>query len=423
MKMNKRFGLKVASVGLSALMLAGCSSAPSTSGSSGSGGESSDGDGYKIGVIEVQLNDESTNRATWFNDYIAPKYNCEFMFSETCSDLDSCMTFIENAAMAGCDAIINYYAVGSDTEALVQLCAEYGMVYTENGGRNTANEAVFTSNYENFAGNFQADQPATGKLFYDYLEESLDTSVEHGFIVLTGNAYQGNAQQTEISSNMLSALQDLYGLTYESTIAELVASSAPIEAANDKGIEIYCYPGAYSTSGWLEGFSAALQTGKYDYSLQAYNCLSNTATAIEEVESALNKDITVIGFGSFGEALTTAMNSTDMFGNQSVSMSTVKFTSLVSAMAFSKVYNCLTGNRDACLDENGEPSVLLFQMEAVTSPEQLAEMSSWDTTDKWVADYDFVDSLLADRTEGLTSAQAQENIYAMNYDAIKARLG
>ena len=50
-------------------------------------------------------------------------------------------------------------------------------------------------------------------------------------------------------------------------------------------------------------------------------------------------------------------------------------------------------------------------------------MSSWDTTDKWVADYDFVDSLLADRTEGLTSAQAQENIYAMNYDAIKARLG
>src|SRR5699024_2500908 len=150
----------------------------------------------------------------------------------------------------------------------------------------------------------------------------------------------GNAQQTEISSNMLSALQDLYGLRYESTIAEMVASSAPVEATNDKGIEIYCYPGAYSTFGWLEGLSADLQTGNYDSSLQAYNCLSNTATAIEEVESALNKDITVIGFGSFGEALTTAMNSTDMFGNQSVSMSTVKFTSLVSAMAFSKVYNC-----------------------------------------------------------------------------------
>ena len=389
----------------------------------GSSGGSGSNEKFKIGIVEVQLNDESTNRANWFNNYLGPKYNCEFMFSEACTDLNSVMTFVENAADAGCDAIINYYAVGANTQQLVELCAEYDMYYTENGGRNSANDAVYTGNYENFAGNFMADQPDTGKLFHDYLSETLDTSVPHGFIVGTGAAYQGNAQQTEISANMLGALEELYGLKFDSTIEELYTSSAPVEGTNDKGIEVYCYPGSPSTSGWLEGLNAAMQTGKYDYILMSGNVLGNIMTTVDELESAMGKDFTVIGFGAFGEALTSAMNSVDRFGNQALSMSTVKFTSIVSTMGFSKVYNCLTGHRDACLAENGEPSVLLFRMNAVTSPEQLTEMSSWDTDGKWVADYDFIASLLATEVEGLTDAKIQETIYAMDYDAIKARLG
>lgn len=416
--MKKTF-VKILALCLAMLMLAGCGG-KSNDAAAQSGAE---GEHYKIGVIEVQLNDESTNRATWFRDYIGPAFNCEFMFSEACTDLNAAMTFIENAADAGCQAIISYYPIAANTEQLVQLCAEYDMVYTENGGCHPANAGAYDGNYENFAGGFMADQPATGKLFYDYLEETLDTSVDHGFIVATGGAYQGNAQQTEISSNMLSAIADLYGLTFDQSIESLYQSDAPIAAANSKGLEVYCYPGQPSTSGWLEGLTAALQTGKYDYVLLAPNVLANVGTAISETESAMNKDITVIGFGSFGEALSSAMHSKDIFGNQTVAMSTVKFTSIVSAMGFSKVYNCLTGNRDACLDEEGKPSVLLFQMQAVTSPEQLDEISDWDTDGKWVADLDFVNSLIAAKTEGVTNEKTQENIYALTYDVIKARLG
>lgn len=418
--MKKTF-VKILALCLAMLMLAGCG-AKSNDAAAQSGG-SADGEHYKIGVIEVQLNDESTNRATWFRDYIGPAFNCEFMFSEACTDLNAAMTFIENAADAGCQAIISYYPIAANTEQLVQLCAEYDMVYTENGGRHPANAGAYDGNYENFAGGFMADQPATGKLFYDYLEETLDTTVDHGFIVATGGAYQGNAQQTEISSNMLSAIADLYGLTFDQSIESLYQSDAPIVAANSKGLDVYCYPGQPSTSGWLEGLTAALQTGKYDYVLLAPNVLANVGTAISETESAMNKDITVIGFGSFGEALSSAMHSKDIFGNQTVAMSTVKFTSIVSAMGFSKVYNCLTGNRAACLDEEGKPSVLLFQMQAVTSPEQLDEISDWDTDGKWVADLDFVNSLIAAKTEGVTNEKTQENIYALTYDVIKARLG
>lgn len=419
--MKKTF-VRILALCLALLMLAGCGAKSEDSAAGGSGGEAS-AKHYKIGVIEVQLNDESTNRATWFREVIAPAFNCEFMFSEACTDLNAAMTFIENAADAGCNAIISYYPIAANTEQLVQLCAEYDMVYAENGGRHPANAAAYEGNYENFAGGFMADQPATGKLFYDFMKETIDTSVEHGYILATGGAYQGNAQQTEISSNMLSALCDLYGLTFDQTIEALYQSDAPITGTNDKGVEVYCYPGTPSSSGWLEGLTAALQTGKYDYVLLAPNVLSNVGTAISETESAMNKDITVIGFGSFGEALSSAMHSKDIFGNQTVAMSTVKFTSIVSTMGFAKVYNCLTGNREACLDADGNPSVLLFQMQGVTSPEQLDEISEWDTSGKWVADLDFVNSCIAAKNAGLTDAQIQSNIYGLTYDVIKARLG
>ena len=378
---------------------------------------------FKIAVLEVALNDESTNRVNYFKDYIGPRYNCEFMFSEACTTLDAAMTFIENAADAGCQAVINYYPIAANTDQLVQLCQEYGMYFVENGGRTAGNEAAYAAKYSNFGGGFQADQADTGRMFRQYLIQTMDSKVPHNFIVATGSAYQGNTQQTEISTNMLEAIAEIYGLTYDSSIQDLITSSSPISATNDKGIEVYCYPGGAGVSGWLEGLSAALQTGKYDYLLLSPNALGSIGTVVSEVEEALDKDITVIGFGSFGEALTNAFNTRDKFGNTTCSMSTVKFTSLVSAMAFSQVYNMLTGHPEAVLDKNGDPSVLLFRMQSVTTPVQLEVMSGYDTTGKWVADYSIVDSMLAEYNEGITSADIQERIYEVTYESIKDRLG
>lgn len=430
-KISRRSFLTAAALGT---ILAACgskpaSSTPASSGSTPAGStpagavDPSSHKKFKIAILEVQLNDESTNRANWFKNYIAPRYNCEFIFSEAINTLDAAMTFIENAADSGCDAIINYYAFSANTQQLIELCRDKGMVLCENGGRNKMNEAAYVAGYENFGGAFMADQPDTGKKFYDYLKANLDTSKPHGFIIGTGAAYQGNAQQTEISSNMLTALEELYGLKFEKTKEELYQSDAPIEGKNDKGIEVYLYPGSPSAQGWLEGLNAAMQTKKYDYVMMAGNVIGNIMTTVGELEDSLGMDFTVLGFGTFGDALTSAMNAKDKFGNQALSMSTVKFTSIVSTMAFCETYNMLTGHGDVLKDADGNPNVLLFRMNAVTSPEQLAEMSSWDTEGKWVADYDFIDSVLADFTPGLTAEKIQENIYALDYDAIKARLG
>ena len=410
--------------GLSAAMLGACSGGSGNSGNEGSG--SSEGGasskGYKIGILEVQLNDESTNRAEYFRNYIGPEYNVEFMFSEAISDLDAALTFLENAADAGCDAVINYYPVKDNTEQLVQKAADLGLVFVENGGRGPANDSTYAAAYDNFSGGFQADQPNTGALFKEWMEENIDTSEEHGYLIATGGAYQGNDQQTQISLNMLTALEELYGLKFDLTKEELYQSSSPIEAKNDKGVEVYCYPGMPTANGWLEGLTAALQTGKYDYILTAPNVIGSIGTAVNELETAMNKDFTWIGFGTFGDALKTAISTKDSFGNQTVAMSTVKFTSIVSAMAFAKVYNTLTGHHDVNLD-NGETSVNLFRMNAVTSPEQLEAMSSWDQPDRWVADIDFVNTLITERGGAANNTEFQNNIYKLDYDAIYARLG
>ena len=410
--------------GLSAAMLGACSGGSGNSGNEGSGcsegGASSKG--YKIGILEVQLNDESTNRAEYFRNYIGPEYNVEFMFSEAISDLDAALTFLENAADAGCDAVINYYPVKDNTEQLVQKAADLGLVFVENGGRGPANDSTYAAAYDNFSGGFQADQPNTGALFKEWMEENIDTSEEHGYLIATGGAYQGNDQQTQISLNMLTALEELYGLKFDLTKEELYQSSSPIEAKNDKGVEVYCYPGMPTANGWLEGLTAALQTGKYDYILTAPNVIGSIGTAVNELETAMNKDFTWIGFGTFGDALKTAISTKDSFGNQTVAMSTVKFTSIVSAMAFAKVYNTLTGHHDVNLD-NGETSVNLFRMNAVTSPEQLEAMSSWDQPDRWVADIDFVNTLITERGGAANNTEFQNNIYKLDYDAIYARLG
>lgn len=375
---------------------------------------------YKIAILEAALNDESVIRANYFKNYVGPKYNIEFMFSEACSTTEAAMTFIENAADAGCQAIINYYP--TDVEQQVQLAREYSIIMSINVNRNARSESTFTGGYDNFVGGFAANQKETGKLFRDYLVENLSADEAHGFVVTTGSAYNGAEQQFEISVNMLEALQDIYGLTFETKIEDLVTSSSPVEAKNDKGLDIYVYPGMSSQDGWLQGLSSALQTGKYDYCLYSRQDFVDTAVTVSEIEKSYNKDVTVVTFGSFGESLTNAFNTKDNFGNASINMSNVKFTSLVSAMGFVQVYNGLTNHADVIKNAKGEPADTLFKMQAVTSAEQLEEMSAWDKDGKWVGDYDLIDSCLGINNSELTAEKIQQNFDAVTYEAIKERL-
>ena len=267
---------------------------------------------FKIGIAEVQANDESTQRRAYFENYIAPRYNCEFVFSEQCSSTDKLLTFIENCADAGCDAVISY--TNDDIEQMTQVCQEYGMNYVVNTVRiNPKTEAAFAGGYENF-GAFGSNQTAIGEVFGQWLRENASEDGSEGFLICSGMAYTGNLQQTEITTACLKALQEMYDLTYDQDLDSMVVSSAPIEATNDKGINIYLYPGHVTrVDGYLQGLTAALQTGKYGVMLQSIQLYDQTGVIVQETEQAINKDIKVAGVATVSESLKTAFSTKDQF--------------------------------------------------------------------------------------------------------------
>ena len=374
---------------------------------------------FKIGVVFIGTGDEITRQQRYYSEYLAPRYNCEFVFSETCSTTDAVMTFIENCADMGCQAIICYY--NYDCEQLTQKCGEYGMYFVQNTNRNESTESTFTGGYENFSGTFGADQTGTGALFSDFLRENLKADEDHGFLVCTGWAYLGNEQHVKISTAIFESIVEAYGLPLENDISTYVSSSSPMEVVNDKGIEIYAYPDIYTTDGWLQGFASCLQTGKYDYVLSSIPTYANCGVIIDEIEQSYDMDITQACLGQLGDALVAAFETQDIFGNSSLDMSTVKFNTLVASMPFIQVYNCLTGYQNCLQDEEGEMTGFTFVMCGATTVDQIHTMTTWDMdNDTWVANYDFVDSCLGVYNEGLTAADIQENINSMNYDTILA---
>ena len=425
--MKKVFALMLAV--LMALASVGCASnspsSNSTSDATSSPKESVDpkATSHKIGVVEIATGNAVAITEQYFAEYLAPYYNCEFVFSEACSTADDVITFMENCADMGVEAIICNY--NYDTEQLTQKAADLGMYFCENLNRNATSEAAYTGGYDNFCGTFAANQAAVATLFHDWIVETLDTSEEHGFIVTSGWAYRGNEQHLKITEAMLNALQEVYGLTFDEKIEDYLAASAPVHATNDKGIEIYVYPDSFLTDGWVQGFSSELQTGKYDYVLAAMSVVGYCNVAIDEVERAYNKNITVASFAALGESLTTSFETADIFGNKSVDFASVKYNTLVSAMSFIQVYNALTGYYDCLLDKNGEVQELTFSMSGAATLEDLEIMNHWDQGDgtgKWVGHTQFIDSCLGMNNPSLTGEQIQANVAAMVYENIKAVL-
>ena len=85
----------------------------------------------KIAVAETTANDEIATRKRYLEEYIAPHYNVEFMFSESLEDSGELLDFIQNAADAGCVALIDCST--QDYVGAARQCEKFDMYYAYNG--------------------------------------------------------------------------------------------------------------------------------------------------------------------------------------------------------------------------------------------------------------------------------------------------
>lgn len=244
-------------------------------------------------------------------------------------------------------------------------------------------------------------------------------------MVTSALAFKGNTMHAECTQGVLAALQDLYGLTYQDTVENLAATAVPLEVPNDKGINIYIYPGTNSTSdNWVQGASAALQTGKYGVFLQAAPTFTYTGVAVDEVEKGFDMDIKVAVNASISETLTTAFNTDDKFGNPSLDMATVQSISLLSGMGFVQVYNELTGYGALNEETDKEPAFFNMPMWALTSRDQVNTVSQWDIAKAgtWVFDESAINAALGIYNPELTKADVQSYYDGITYDWVVAHM-
>lgn len=83
----------------------------------------------KIGMeIYDPTDQEFLELKNYFDNYLCPAMNLEFIYSEALADAEGEMAFIDNCAAAGCDAIMGYYNI-SGAEAAWRAI-ENGMYYT-----------------------------------------------------------------------------------------------------------------------------------------------------------------------------------------------------------------------------------------------------------------------------------------------------
>ncbi|SBW02166.1 S-layer protein [uncultured Eubacteriales bacterium] len=372
---------------------------------------------YVIGIAEAQANDEVTTRRAYLENFIAPTYNVKFIFSETLKDDAATKAFIENCVDSGADAIIDFKSMSGQ---MARLCEENGLVYTMNGDYANAPE-LLEGDYPMFAGAVGANNVQVGSLFGSWLEEKASADGSEGFLVSTSLASSGNAQHVETAKAILTGLQEKYGLTYEKTIDELVASSETTNVANDKGLTITLYPGSPNKETWLPGVSSLLQSGKYGMFLSSGQTYNQSANVVNEVEQNFGIDIKVASVGALGTTLTTAFNTKDPSGNPSVDLVTVKSVSALTACLFAVTYNALNGGIDTVSRVDGKPAHFKFNMIGVTSPEQLAEMEGWDDRDagNWIAGKKVVDSMLTTVNPGLTADDINAFMESLSFETIK----
>lgn len=377
---------------------------------------------YKIGVMEIVSNDESVTRRAYYETYVAPNYNVEFMFSEAIAGTEAAMSFVENCADAGADGIISFYY--DDAAQLSQVCQDNNLKLIINSNRSPKIEDAFTGGYTSFAGSFGSNVQSVGDVFAKWLRDNASADGSEGFIITTATASQGGTQQIEVSTAIMEVLQEKYDLTFEDTIANMVVSPAPLVVKNNKNLNIYIYPGKDTQDGFLQGLSTTLQTGKYLTFLHQSG-YPTTAVVVDEAERSINKDIKVAAIGNMSQTLIDAFNAKDKFGSSSINMSTIKSVSLLSGIAFAKIYNAITGF-DACnTDAKKEPGVLRFPMWSVSSVAEVDAVKSWDVlgNDKWVCDSSVIDRMLGIKNPELTHAGIEEIINTITFEDAEKRLG
>lgn len=325
----------------------------------------------KIGLAFGDMSNENLERIDYLKNYIAPNYNVEFIVSEALGSAEAELNFIENAQISGAKGILSFSPTYWEQSG--NKCQELGMYYAVQRTANTSS----IDELEYFCGGFGAQQSSTAAQMKIAAENFLGDGQKHGILIPTLLACKNNVAHRLNATAIMEAVEEAYDLKFTRPIDELVVVGEPTLAENDKGIDVYLYPGEMKNEDVITGISAALLTGKYDIVMGAGNTYTQLSQIIDEAERAFNKNIMVASVGELSESLHTAMNTEDCTGNKALDFAVVKSTTILAGEGFAILMNGLLGDSDVIKPEG---KAMKFQALnwGCDGPQQLAEIEQLD---------------------------------------------
>lgn len=334
---------------------------------------------HKIGVANIHQGETWEIAKTYLETVVAPALNFEFVISETLSDANGLIAFMEQCYAAGCEGMINMVTSSDAISQGAHKAQDWGMWFTTQNSMLVPDVAELSYN----VGHVGADPAAVGAAYKAAFADYLSDGEPHSVYLFSGAAVggdkgQGAASHFDASKGILEAFQEAYGLDYGQPIADIINNQNPgkVETGNPD-INIYIYPGRVPSDA-VTAALPVLQTGDYDIFAAVFSFASFT-NAISDVETALGKDIKVVGTAQIEKQTKTGFETNDPTGDTVLNSAILNNIPVALGINSIMLKQAFEGRVDN-MKEDGKTVLLGVRSWPINGAEMYARIEKLDTT-------------------------------------------
>lgn len=279
----------------------------------------------------------------YYRNYIAESFPVEFIISDGLTSTEEEAEFIRTAKEQGASGVISF--MGLDVPSVLEVCAEEEVYYVMASG--TIDDNVYEEVKDNpwFLGCIGPSLDEEYSAGSDMAEYFAGLGAKSFLIVSSGSAEQSNIMHYTRTVGMLTALQDIFDLTYSEDIETLAAISelTTIETGRDD-ISITISPWYLQMEQGIENLEQAFAIGDYDVLLGTVG-LTEVLEQIKAEIASKDSSMMVGIVNSFSEENYEAVETLDAQGYPLIDYVKGKYASMV-APAFAAMFNALEGDVD-----------------------------------------------------------------------------
>ncbi len=280
---------------------------------------------HTIAVLVYNYSDDEVAAfRTYLQEYIAPEFNVEFIYSDSILSAEEEMAFIENAADAGAEGIMSFNTY--DLKAETDLCAEKGIYYMLASG--TVSNEQFAAAEDNpyFLGVVGPGSFIEYKAGSDMANYFMTEKTGNEYFILSGGAPLGNEMHLLRTEGILDTLKNAYGVEFDRTTEELAKTETPLHV--DAGDLHVCI-----CPGYID-FDEYYEQARTEYEEDQYQTVLSVLPISRLADALKGSRLGVVDCYSETNRL--------LFANGQLEYLVGKYSSIIGP-SFAAMYNALTG--------------------------------------------------------------------------------